>query len=84
MPPRYRIPPERFESDEPFKHFANIAPALDLDSFDLSGGAIGEDFNGDGLLDLMVSTSDTTSIPAMALPSGRSKPGWKGLTGRST
>ena len=58
VPKQYLIPPTAFESDEEFPRFANIASGLGLDTFSLSGGALGEDFDGDGFLDLMVSTSD--------------------------
>jgi hypothetical protein len=59
VPEAYRIPPEAFRSDEPFPRFREIAPEVGLGRFDLAGGAIAEDFDGDGLLDLMVSSSDT-------------------------
>ena len=35
-----------------------MAPALGLDTFSLSGGAVADDFDGDGYLDFFVSTSD--------------------------
>jgi len=60
VPPERLIPPERFESDEPFPRFVDIAPDLGLNSFDLAGGAIAEDFDGDHDLDIMVSTMDTS------------------------
>ena len=58
VPARFRIDPEVLESDEPMPLFPEIASELGLDSFDNAGGAIGEDFDGDGDLDLMVSTSN--------------------------
>jgi len=58
---KYRIPPEVFASDEPFPRFREIAPDLGLATFDLAGGAIADDFDGDGLLDVLVSTSDTAA-----------------------
>jgi len=59
VPEPYLIPPHVFESDETMPRFDNIAPHLGLDTFDLSGGAIGDDFDNDGYLDLLVSTWDT-------------------------
>lgn len=58
IPEPYRIAPRVFESDEPFPRFSDVAPQLGLNSFDLAGGAIVEDFDGDGLLDVLVSTND--------------------------
>ena len=58
VPADFRIPMEIFASDEEFPRFVDIAPKLGLSAFDLAGGAIGEDFDGDGFLDIMVSTFD--------------------------
>ena len=58
VPEDYRIPAEAFESEEAFPRFVNIAPQLGLDTFSLSGGAIGDDFDNDGYLDLVVSSWD--------------------------
>ncbi len=60
VPVAYRIPPAVFESDEAFPHFREIAPQLGLATFDLAGGSIVDDFDGDGLLDILQSTSDTS------------------------
>ena len=59
VPEQYLLPPETFESADTIPRFANIAPALGLDTFDLSGGAIADDFDNDGYLDIVVSTWDT-------------------------
>jgi hypothetical protein len=59
VPPSHLVPPEVFESDREFPRFQNIAPALGLDRVNLAGGAVAEDFDGDGFVDLMVSNSDT-------------------------
>ena len=59
VPEPYRLPPEAFESAETIPRFANIAPSLGLDTYDLSGGAIADDFDNDGYLDIVVSTWDT-------------------------
>ncbi len=58
VPPAHRIPPEAFESQAAFPRWVNVAPALGLDTFSLSGGAVADDFDGDGYLDFFVSTSD--------------------------
>ena len=59
VPEPYRLPPETFQSADPMPRFNNIAPALGLDTFDLCGGAIVDDFDNDGYLDVIVSTWDT-------------------------
>ena len=59
VPEPHLIPPEAFESADPFPRFVNIAPLLGLDTFSLSGGAAADDFDNDGYLDLLVSTWDT-------------------------
>ena len=60
VPPAHRIPPAAFESQAAFPRWVNVAPALGLDTFSLSGGAVADDFDGDGYLDFFVSTSDLT------------------------
>jgi len=56
VPDQWRIPPEKFVSDYPLKPFPDIAMNLGLDVKALSGGSIVEDFNGDGLLDVMITS----------------------------
>ncbi len=58
VPPAHRIPPAAFESQAAFPRWVNVAPALGLDTFSLSGGAVADVFDGDGYLDFFVSTSD--------------------------
>jgi hypothetical protein len=58
VPKYYLIPPKAFESDEEIPRFTNIAPRLGLDTFNMAGGAIADDFDDDGYLDLVVSTWD--------------------------
>ena len=55
---KYLIPVAAFQSDKPFPRFFNISSRLGVDTFSLSGGAIADDFDGDGYLDLIVSTWD--------------------------
>ena len=56
LPERWRAP--AFESDTPFPRWHNVAPRLGVDRLDLAGGAVIDDFDGDGLLDLVSSTWD--------------------------
>ncbi|QDV41330.1 FG-GAP repeat protein [Stieleria neptunia] len=56
VPEPFLIPPEAFESEQTFPRFVDRAPDLGLDTFSLAGGAIADDFDGDGFLDLVVSS----------------------------
>ena len=56
VPPKWLIPPQTFESDYDIKRFEDVAPSLGLDAVGLAGGSIVEDFDGDGYLDIMVSS----------------------------
>jgi hypothetical protein len=58
VPVPYLIPPKAFESEEDIPRFRNIARELGLDAFSIAGSAIGDDFDGDGNLDLVVSQAD--------------------------
>lgn len=59
--PEFLIEPERFESEVPFPKFLNVAADTHLDTFGLAGGAIVDDFDGDGYLDVIVSDWDTSA-----------------------
>ena len=59
VPKAYLIPQKAYESEEEIPRFTNIAPKLGLDTFDLSGGAIVDDFDNDEYLDIVTSTWDT-------------------------
>ena len=59
VPEAYLLPPEAFRSAETIPRFTNIAPALGLATFDMCGGAIADDFDSDGYLDIVVSTWGT-------------------------
>ena len=63
VPTDYRIPPTVFGADESFPRFENVAPRKGLASFNLSGGVVLDDLDGDGLLDLFTSTFDTGGEP---------------------
>lgn len=61
VPARWRIPPAVFKSDYTLQRFYDVAPQLGLDVDDLSGSVVMDDFDNDGLLDLMVSCSGLDS-----------------------
>lgn len=56
VPEKWLIPQAQFASDYPLKKFKDIAPSLGLATRDLSGGTVVEDFNGDGNLDILISS----------------------------
>ncbi len=58
VPNEFLIPPESFASDEPFPRFRNVVHSAGVATFSLAGGAVAEDFDQDGYLDLLVSTFD--------------------------
>lgn len=60
VPAEYLIDPEVFASEEPFPKFHNIAGELGVDTFNNAGGVIADDFDGDGDLDILTSTYDST------------------------
>ena len=57
VPKAWLIPPVVFDSDYDIKHFHDRAADLGLDVDDLAGGSIAEDFDGDGYLDIMASST---------------------------
>jgi hypothetical protein len=61
VPEQWRVPPEVFASDYDIKRFPDVAGQLGLDVDDQSGGVVLDDFDNDGLLDLMVSASGLDS-----------------------
>lgn len=56
VPERFLIPPRVFESEHHVGRFRDVAPSLGLDVVGRAGGAILEDFDGDGYVDAMVSS----------------------------
>jgi hypothetical protein len=56
VPSKWLIPPRAFESDYQMPRFYDVAGNLGLDLSSLSGGTIVEDFDGDGNLDIMISS----------------------------
>jgi hypothetical protein len=60
VPPQFLIPLEPFRSKVDVGRFVNVAPLVGLDARgpNMAGGCIADDFDGDGLLDVFLSTSD--------------------------
>jgi hypothetical protein len=58
VPEPHRIPPAAFESEADVGRFRDVAGRLGLDTFNLCGGCIVDDFDGDGRLDIVTSTLD--------------------------
>ncbi len=57
VPPRWLIPDSRFRSEAALPEFAEIAASAGVDITGHAGGALVEDFDGDGRLDIMISSS---------------------------
>jgi tetratricopeptide (TPR) repeat protein len=55
VPKQYLIPMSGIASGDDVGRFADVAPALGIDTAGNAGGAIVDDFDGDGFLDVVVS-----------------------------
>ena len=55
---RYRIPPHRMRSSFDVGRFPDVAAAVGLTISDVAGGAVMDDFDGDGLLDVVTSSAE--------------------------
>jgi len=58
VPVQYRIPVEDFQSKQNIGRFVDVAPQAGLNVLRGAGGVIVDDFDNDGLLDVMVSSVD--------------------------
>ncbi len=56
VPEKYRIAPDAFASDYKIPRFMDVASQVGVDVIGLSGGSCLEDFDGDGNLDLFVTS----------------------------
>lgn len=56
VPPAYLIPPSAFASKDKVGRFVDVASSLGIDPVGGAGGAIMDDFDNDGLLDIVIST----------------------------
>lgn len=57
VPDKWLIPPKCFESDYDIGRFTDVASAVGVDAIGLSGGCVVDDFNNDGYMDVMASSS---------------------------
>lgn len=71
VPPVWLIPPDRFQPEAALPNFPNIAMHLGVDENDLAGGSIVDDFNNDGLLDIIVSSWDLNGSVKFFLNNGQ-------------
>jgi tetratricopeptide (TPR) repeat protein len=58
VPQKYLIPPSVFESKESVPRFVDVAAAAGINTFGESAGIIIDDFDNDGLLDVVLSDYD--------------------------
>ncbi len=58
VPARFLIPPSAFESKESVVHFTDVAGATGLNRRGMAGGLIVDDFDNDGLFDVIISSQD--------------------------
>ena len=58
VPSKYLIAPSVFASKENVGRFTDVAPAAGLNSFSMAGGVIVDDFENNGLLDIVTSSYD--------------------------
>jgi tetratricopeptide (TPR) repeat protein len=55
VPPQYLIPPTTFDSAEDLGRFVDVAPAAGINLYSMSGGLIVDDFERNGLFDIVTS-----------------------------
>ncbi len=58
VPEQHLVAPEAFQPEVDFPRFENVAHRLGLDTFNLCGGSIVDDFDNDDYLDIVTSTWD--------------------------
>jgi tetratricopeptide (TPR) repeat protein len=58
VPPKYLLPASLFESKEDVGRFLDVAPAAGLNLFEMAGGLIVDDFENNGLFDVVTSSFD--------------------------
>ncbi len=55
VPQKYMVAPSSFDSPEDVGHFVDVAPEAGVNLYSMSGGLIVDDFDNDGLLDIVTS-----------------------------
>jgi hypothetical protein len=68
--PRFVVPDTALRSEHPAPAWANLGPSLGLTEPTISGGAALEDFDGDGLLDVLTSSMDPAVGMSLKLNNG--------------
>jgi len=58
VPERWLIPENVFASEESFPRFRDVAEQAGVAAFNLAGGSVADDFDGDGLIDIVTSGMD--------------------------
>ena len=85
VPAAWRIPEEALESAFDIKRFEDAAMHLGVDVMGLSGGAVMDDFTGDGHLDIVASSWGLRDSLAIMINNGDGtfsrRPGPDGITG---
>jgi hypothetical protein len=61
VPAEYLIAPKSLDSEYDVGRFKDIAPRLGLNLFNRAGGSVMEDFDGDGNLDIVFSSMDSST-----------------------
>jgi tetratricopeptide (TPR) repeat protein len=70
VPERWRLPPTAFASDEDPGRFEDVANEAGLRDIGRAGGAVIEDYDGDGRLDIFVSSTDVCASARLYLNAG--------------
>jgi hypothetical protein len=88
VPPAWLVPPARFESEYDIGRFRDVAGDVGFEGNNLAGGVVVDDFNNDGLLDVMLSDWGSKETLNLYLNNGdgsftesAEKAGLAGLTG---
>ncbi len=61
VPGEYLLPLSLFESDVPVPRFVDVGADLGIDAFNLVGGVVFDDMDGDGFVDVVTSTFEPCS-----------------------